>query len=555
MIAQSRVGQYLPRVCNIGRIIHKPILTMNSNYQNANILHSKRTLLFCLFFGLFNLALSAQVAKTDSSLFLCVTVPPSKGDTGKRVQQSGSDCPQIENDFNDEYAKNCYYKDSMRGNAVTARYMVDFDQRTGKLTYLKFKNARGREYLKVKKQVRPLANTEMFLKVVARGGDYRLRVESGDYFMEYEADFAKSIQNGQKTNNAGGGNTEQGKQGSEKNKTAILQLDNSLETGLFSLEQALFILNNRYPVNSIINGAYYRDLSCLRFSISEYFGIPIFVNDLSLDSMRIEASMLAESLKALVLKATQKDTFGNVIFSIASQYYSFIGKQIVNYREYFTQIQVPDHDYFDMHLVDNTSSKNPDVLLTRHFRVPGGFKIDFSAGIFLTGLAVPEFVAKPHTFKYKRVMETVDPQTGAITTTYLELRDTVGNLIHTKNPKMNYAAGFMSHAYVRSGLFANCGIATGLLVNNDGFQMLLGGSILLNIRKSRLAFSGGMALGQRKTLSPVVQNSVWKDAYLDVMPDNLPQFFTGSDVPYYLQWNRSWFFGMTYNFSSVAIRW
>jgi len=488
------------------------------------------------------------------SMFLCGDAPPYK--TQKVAITKSGDCGEdIENAFDAEYLKNCYYNDRISGHAITPRYMVDYDQRTGRITYLKLKNAKGREYLKIKKQLRPWANTEMQFRIVAKGGDYKLLTQGGDYFMEYEAAFAQNIQNA-KSDTSSESKSSGEKSNVKKDSTKLVENNSTeLEIGLSSLQLALYELNNRYPVNALIEGGYYRDLRCLRFGISQYFKIIILEDSLNVDGFTREAGRLADSLKLQVPVDEKKDSLDAVIQSIAAQYYTFISKQLFNYKVYHAQIQVPDQDFFDLSMRNVATDKDAGIL-NRHFRVSGGFKIDFSAGVFLTGLSVPEFVAQPHTYKYRPVTFLVDPVTGQVDTTFTgTLRDTTGNLIHTKNPRMNYAAGFLLHAYTRSGIFANCGITTGLLVNNDGFQMLLGGSTLFNIRKSRIAFSGGMAIGKQKTLSPTVENSVWKDSYVEGMIDNLPPFFAGSDVPYFEKWRTSWYFGLTYNFNSVAIRW
>jgi hypothetical protein len=520
----------------------------------------------------------AESAKSDSSKGLkeAVSTPEMYlcfSDSGKNCYSlkrflCDKNCFRKPNKYNSVFNKNCSFIDSRSGKAITARYIAVYDKSDMSWTYLKLKNARGKEYIKIKKHIQPKANDEMYLMVIAKDSGYSFQTESEDFFLEYEESFAKSIENTilkkDSVKNEADSTSQPGAT-TDATKGLGTDVQNELVHKLISAEDALSILLSRYASMTMIEENYYSDLNCFRAKMRSNLGIRLFAFYDSITQRKLieEAELLFKEIDSLIKTKGIQELLKNlnkinIASSIKFQYYLFISKQINAYKLYATQIQIPDKDLFRITIEQKNATGAVAETFKREFRVSSGFKIDFSAGGFLTGLSTPEFVAEEHFFKYKEATFAVNPN-GTIDTTFTgNINDTTGKLVHSKNPRMNYAAGVLCHAYVRTGTFANAGLATGFLINNDGFQILAGGSVMFSIKKSRFAVSGGIAWGKQKTLSPTFENSVWQDNYRDGTLYNtageLPKFSEISDVTTYYKWRTSWFFSLTYNFRSVNIR-
>ncbi|BDS10442.1 esterase-like activity of phytase family protein [Aureispira anguillae] len=542
--------------------------------------------------------------KSSSNLFLC-----SDFLADENLQKKGSCCPlnikccdTIPNKFNWVFQANCMAYLEKNNNAITPKYITVYDKRDGTLSYLKLKRKKEQkkkkkkkkeenkdqepkpknnnnnstdkkkectnnnckafnfEYVKPKKVIFPIAGREMLFVVIEEDESINLEVGSEQYFLEYESAFKTIIESGGKPAPASDATPKAKSKASDvgddkaelvEEKESRTQLDK-----LAILREALATLNKHHHAKVIISQQYYDDLFCLRFSIMEEFGTGNFIKDsVSRANLIIEAKQLeTELLKVFSDNPTPKALF--LIGAIKVAYLEFALKQLEGYKTYFRQITIPDEDVFKFTLKKGEGNAIKNIL-SRSFRVSGGFKIDFSAGVFLSGLSTREYVVQTHHYKYKTASFSVN-SSGGIDTTYTgQLRDTSGYKIHIKDPKMNYGVGLLSHAYFRTGLHSNFALSTGLLVNDVGVQILVGGSLLLNIKNSRLSLTSGLVIGQRRIISPTAEPYLWdeteKDGSVYDLPGEVPVLYNVTDVPTFVQWNCSWFFGLTYNFSSISI--
>jgi len=125
-----------------------------------------------------------------------------------------------------------------------------------------------------------------------------------------------------------------------------------------------------------------------------------------------------------------------------------------------------------------------------------------------------------------------------------------------ENKKLTYGTGVMAHFYTRSGTYVNGGGSIGVLVNGSDMQWLVGGSLLFAVGKSRIAFSGGLAMGQHKVLSAENNQYLWdgKTRVFDSRYD-LPAGYSGNSSPSTTDvWGKSWFAAITVNFASLTVK-
>jgi hypothetical protein len=201
----------------------------------------------------------------------------------------------------------------------------------------------------------------------------------------------------------------------------------------------------------------------------------------------------------------------------------------------FTAFRIKDRDNVLLQFKDNKGT----IRKEEELRVSNGFKVDFSTGIILTGLKDDEYVFKDTTVPYLRP--------GATTPT-----DTTGKFIIKENSSSR-KIGFsiMAHGYPRLSSNYNLGITTGISVNTDTEINLLAGLSLMLGSQRRIVFSGGFIWGKADRLSNTVQSNFSRK---DGNPAGTaqPVFYTAADnvVPVVNDWYRSWFAGVSYNFSA-----
>lgn len=313
---------------------------------------------------------------------------------------------------------------------------------------------------------------------------------------------------------------------------------------LTSLDEALELFNHQYESIDFKETEYKDALLCLQMKIK------ILLNNFAVEN----ADSLTSSLINFVIpgiESSHYNYFSKLIKSIQAQYASATSKK-AKYTIFRKYITIPNQDIVNINF--NTKSRNFDSL---SFNVKGGFKIDFSTGLFVTGLSNSAFVLGQHTFRYKGTKDFILPS-GQDSIAYTgNVLDTTGNFIYT-NKKINFNTGVLIHGYWRNGKIANAGIAVGaMLDNNTQLLWLIGGSILLNAGNSRIAISGGAAIGKEMVISSELQRYSWNssinDSTLYNSINNVPKFYIGtSNIPTYYKTNLNWFFAITYNFATIT---
>jgi len=164
----------------------------------------------------------------------------------------------------------------------------------------------------------------------------------------------------------------------------------------------------------------------------------------------------------------------------------------------------------------------------------GGFKIDFSFGVFASGLVDHNFTTAP-------VNDTVHV---AGQPDKVEVK---GKVIREKSDSYNFGLGVLSHYYTRSdwcllGPRFNVSLTGGLLVDTDKrTKYLIGGSLLLG-SEQRAVISGGFIFGKVKRLAEGLEENV---SLLNTTTGQVTQ------VPTREITQRSWFVALTYNFGTL----
>jgi hypothetical protein len=254
-----------------------------------------------------------------------------------------------------------------------------------------------------------------------------------------------------------------------------------------------------------------------------------------------------------------------LIESIVAEYKLLLSKT-ANGRRIFTKvIAVPDEDEFKLEIKAKKTEKS---ILERTFMVKGGFKIDFSSGIFFTGLASPDFILAKSNFKYYESQDTILVGSNGVPRDSVmytgKVLDASGNFIRENKTKLNYGAGFFAHGYWRTGAFLNYGGVVGLVLNNSGQLLgMLGGSLMFRAGKNRLSIISGVAIGKKQFISASAEPYMYKEDYRrfengQTIYQNLrdvPRFYDNgaeNKVQTYEKWTASYFFGVSFNFATIS---
>lgn len=156
------------------------------------------------------------------------------------------------------------------------------------------------------------------------------------------------------------------------------------------------------------------------------------------------------------------------------------------------------------------------------FAVKGGFKIDFSTGIFISNIVNKDFVSRP-------IYSTV-PIAGVAD-------DSIDGymLVKADSKPISYGIVGYMHAYWRNVCNINCGISFGLSVDQNTQVKIMPGLSLILGRKERFIINGGLAIGKCKELSPV---------------QNINHLYKTKVEPIYSEpYKFGWFIGLSYNVS------
>jgi hypothetical protein len=450
---------------------------------------------------------------------------------------------EVSNQFEKMYLKPCF---DQKGNAISIKNALLYDVSTSdpmqKIFLLKTKQGNAKkncnnndfEFLRIKKRMSPAVDNILAVSVIAHK-DSLISIDTS--YVNFFLDSAMATQ------------TAFSKAGASKNPatagtTVLKNNDNTPITQLravTTLQGDLLHFNNQYNNLNFIQQNYDAALLCLQQKIVAYF---------SLIEIPVSGSTLAAVLEKKIGKELNREYYRyacELLNGIAASYQTAITRT-GNLRIFTRILQVPNADEFTVQL---KSGKNNTTLYSHKFNVQGGIKIDFSTGVFLTGLNSRDFILKSFRLQYKNDTAATSPR-----------RDTTGNLIGVNDKKLNYSTGLMVHFYRRSGMYTNLGMVTGVSVNNAEFMWLLGGSLMFRMGSGRISLVGGLAFGKQKELdinhdqyriannnlqtsSPFISNGIGGP--------RLPRFFTDTNISTYEKRQTSWFAGITYNFASIKL--
>ncbi|MDZ4713328.1 MAG: hypothetical protein SGI89_13535 [bacterium] len=141
--------------------------------------------------------------------------------------------------------------------------------------------------------------------------------------------------------------------------------------------------------------------------------------------------------------------------------------------------------------------------------VLGGFRFDFSTGVYVTGLVNENFI----TFK----------------------ENDSSRILRNGDSKINMGLSALAHGYCRTGKDVNIGFNVGVGVTSDENVQYLAGLSLLIGKKQRIILNGGGTIGKVNRLSSLVtEGQKYKE--IPVVDYNIKEY------------KISWYGGVTYNF-------
>ena len=202
------------------------------------------------------------------------------------------------------------------------------------------------------------------------------------------------------------------------------------------------------------------------------------------------------------------------------------------------QVKNSDGTKFTIKQFDGAKQEGGDII--KEFNNKGGFKLDFSSGLYSTTLKDYRYTTRSTsvndtTFFVDDYFNTTDSILG------ISSRDE-NQIIREDEGSFSIGVAVYSHFYWRTSRKVNVSLTLGFGVNNDALtNYMLGGSLLLG-KEQRLAVSGGAAFGQVERLASgleIGQNFQ--------VPNNQPDA-----IPTRKEWNVSWFVGITYNFGGLT---
>jgi hypothetical protein len=221
-----------------------------------------------------------------------------------------------------------------------------------------------------------------------------------------------------------------------------------------------------------------------------------------------------------ILKNTRKISASKVPEKLASLY-GAINPQSFTFNSFLPR---PNSD--DV-IVTINAKPNPDfnkgkdeIKIEVPFAVCGGWKIDFSTGIFISNIVNKDFVIKP--------IYLTDTAAGPASDSIVGYKLTQAD----KRPLSYGIAGYM-HAYWRNSCNINGGILFGLAVDQNTQVRIMSGLSLILGRKERFIINGGMAFGKCKELSTVQDMNHLYKAKVDPVYSDTYRF--------------GWFLGLSYN--------
>ena len=237
-------------------------------------------------------------------------------------------------------------------------------------------------------------------------------------------------------------------------------------------------------------------------------------------------------LSAYLIKMDTDDELNTLIKKIRDTYNSVNSLR----AQSFTAFKLKNMDYLELTFKDEAGNTRKE----EEIRLSGGLKIDFSTGIALSGLKDFTYILKDTVVSYR-----ADTAAGTLP------RDTTGRIVRRENDgKSSVNFGIYMHVYPRLSSNYNVGLTVGISTNtNLDINFVTGGSLLLG-SKRRLVLTCGVIWGKVDRLSNSVEEGYHENPGANGAPR--PAFIpTGTSVvPVVKQWNHSWCFGISWNFTN-----
>lgn len=447
-----------------------------------------------------------------------------------------------------KYMNSCF---DPKGHALTSTYFLVIDERPKDMRkynesfkIFQLRQNQGYENLRILKKFKPLAKREISIFIIGQvDTTYEVNLTSTQKFMEDRGNFLQALQPKEQPK-------EDSSAGKEKANADALHPSppdphalTEYKGKLVDLKADLTQFNEvQFPDIDFKETKYKYELLCMQENIKLIFKFSEIPN-----SGKQLAGLLAKQVRGLGVPPKHYQDFCQAIAAIDAEYEKAISKK-VKFLLSHKQIRVPNEDEFE--LLINTD-KNREVL-KRSYQSSGGFKIDFSTGIFHSGLSASDFVTSSQFFRYKDTRDTIlaSGQDSIIYT----VTDTSVTVIK-KNTKTSFGTGIYIHFYPRTGGPVNLGGSAGIILDNNGqVQYLLGGSLMFSVGNNRIALVGGYARGKEKTLSSENNQYYWKGGNTTLNSKyDLPKNYTGTNPTTYDRMKSSWFIGLTFNFASATV--
>lgn len=324
----------------------------------------------------------------------------------------------------------------------------------------------------------------------------------------------------------------------------------SFKANLLSLHEALTLFNRNYPSIDTRAKEYADDLVCIKKSIADSFYITVSGSADDLQKSLNNKVVLLNIDKKFYLELC------NLIKGIVAEYRLAVGKK-KTYSITSQHLTIPNDD------IVNVRFKAADKYIGEKLEwyVKGGFKIDFSGGIYVNGITDFDVFYRDVSIRYKMDSTIVDSTTGNTSQVYFGTNDTTGRVVSYNQKRVpDIGTGLFMHFYSRVNKVVGLGGGFGITTNFvSTFRILLGGSILLSTgRNGRIALTGGLALGNQVVLDKSVKGySVEelnkKESQLQNSVYDLPKFTTSTDkIQTTTSVGYSWFAGFSYNFATVS---
>jgi hypothetical protein len=288
-----------------------------------------------------------------------------------------------------------------------------------------------------------------------------------------------------------------------------------------------------YKIVNYMNEEHTLSLTALNFISSQMEGecIQDTIKDSveSLKKLHLQNVILYSKFKSLYNYRKLSNTFIDDEIAKGVNMESVITTTLDNYSKLNTQVSPPfpvssnltniDLIRVKIERIDKSTQLSKDV--TYDFWLKGGFKIDFSAGIFATSLRDDEFYFKS------------DPTNS-------------GNkaIFKKDNGQYNFGFGSMMNVMLRTGAsWITPGLSIGAIFTaQQKFQILTGLSVAIG-KQERIVLHGGVAIGFAKRLDNNYETtSLGKEKYYDFGENS-------TLVPTDDRFKSKVFWGITYNIS------